>query len=348
MDRTERTGLFLVAAALRLAGRLRRGASSLAAIALAPLRAAEAAEMRVTRAELAIAASACLALGAFGRGLGHRRRYRHAVGTDHGVAVERHAIDLRLIGEGRIVGEIAHPRRIGDRRRALARWLLVAALARRRLALCLRRPPIILATVVMAPLIVTAIVLATVILPAIVVAALVLSAVVIATGAALTATVTLLPVVVAAIVVAALIAALLPAAIATALALAFHRAALALGHALLAAAAAFLVPHAVEAGAHEAALGGDDAEIVLGVLVVRLGQNTVARRRRLARQRHVLLVDLVRRTPDANVRAIAVIGLVTAGKLLLSAAIVAATLPPLIIRSHSACRWSAATGIDPG
>jgi hypothetical protein len=58
----------------------------------------------------------------------------------------------------------------------------------------------------------------------------------------------------------------------------------------------------------------DDAEVVVGVLPVRLRHDPVSRRRRFARQRLVLVEDLMRVAANPHVRSAAVEDLVTIGR----------------------------------
>ena len=50
--------------------------------------------------------------------------------------------------------------------------------------------------------------------------------------------------------------------------------------------------------------GRDQAEIVLGVLIIVLGRHGIARRLRVARELHVLLGDMIGRTANLDVRAV--------------------------------------------
>ena len=58
-----------------------------------------------------------------------------------------------------------------------------------------------------------------------------------------------------------------------------------------------------------AAVGADDPEIVLGVLIIIFGSNPIAGRCGIARHGQVLLQHLVGVAADADIRAVAVEGL---------------------------------------
>ena len=63
------------------------------------------------------------------------------------------------------------------------------------------------------------------------------------------------------------------------------------------------------------AIGHDDADVVLGVLQIVLGEHRVAGRLRIASERQIFLGDMRRRAPDFHIRAI---GFETARKRILA------------------------------
>src|SRR5262249_48120319 len=72
----------------------------------------------------------------------------------------------------------------------------------------------------------------------------------------------------------------------------------------------------------------DDAVVVLGVLEIALGHDQVAGGQRIARQRHVFLGDMGRRTPDLNVGTV---GFVIPCQRILGLAATAAAAPAILL-----------------
>ena len=82
----------------------------------------------------------------------------------------------------------------------------------------------------------------------------------------------------------------------------------------------------------------EDPVVVLGELRIALGQDAVARHGRVARQRRVLLVDLMRIAADPNVGSLAVEGLRPQGHVLLAMRPAARPAPRVALVSHRSIR----------